>query len=60
MRSIDLLARFPGCEEKDVFDLEKETPLPEYDVILASMVINCIPTPRGDNFKMQLLGLRTQ
>ena len=39
------LVRLPRIEQRDVFALAAETR--RYDVVVASMVINCVPTPEG-------------
>ena len=45
VRAIDLLSSDPKIEQRDFFTLSVEDR--RYDVIVASMVINCIPTPQG-------------
>lgn len=46
-RSIDLNSQHPLIEEIDFFDIE---PRADYDVVVCSMVINCVPLPekRGE------------
>jgi 25S rRNA (adenine2142-N1)-methyltransferase len=49
VRAIDLLSRHPRVEQLDFFDLAKHETRggrsPNFDVIVVSMVINCVPTP---------------
>ena len=43
VRSIDLNSQHPLIEEIDFFDIP---PTAAYDVVVASMVINCVPSPQ--------------
>mmetsp|Transcript_55532 Transcript_55532/g.111366 ORF Transcript_55532/g.111366 Transcript_55532/m.111366 type:complete len:315 (+) Transcript_55532:102-1046(+) len=49
VRAIDILSRHPKIEELDFFELAaqelKGSRTPNFDTIVASMVINCVPTP---------------
>mmetsp|Transcript_54020 Transcript_54020/g.123116 ORF Transcript_54020/g.123116 Transcript_54020/m.123116 type:complete len:299 (-) Transcript_54020:374-1270(-) len=54
VRAIDLLAQDPKIEKRDVFELEKEEGK-QYDVIVCSMVINCIPTAQDRGRMLTLL-----
>ena len=55
VRSIDIQSQHPDIEELDFFDLEK-TESTKYDVIVCSMVLNCVPTP--DQRGQMLIKLR--
>jgi 25S rRNA (adenine2142-N1)-methyltransferase len=50
VRSIDILSRDPRIEQCDFFSLEKDldsNSIVPYEVIVCSMVINCVPNPQG-------------
>jgi len=52
VRAIDIQARHPRIEQTDFFDLK---PASCYDVVVSSMVLNCLPSPSQRGQMLQLI-----